>query len=162
MDTFSARRTAKLREYVRKFLHYAHAAKIAPTAYNFEEWVNTTVKNKNFKLQVNIDKYYGTSLWLCYASQRANYWKLHKAAVRVFSGLFHSNGNCNYSVIETYDEYVMRCMHRNNPQLYEHLVTRFFTNLTGKPYPLFFYKKPIALAEPHSFLKFQFLNLIFS
>ena len=26
----------------------------------------------------------------------------------------------------------------------------------------FFYKKPIALAEPHSFLKFQFLNLIFS
>ena len=64
----------------------------------------------------------------------SNYWKLHKTDVRIFSGLFHSNGNCNYSVIETYDEYVMRCMHRNNPQLYEHLVTRFFTNLTGKPY----------------------------
>ena len=26
----------------------------------------------------------------------------------------------------------------------------------------FFYKKPIALAEPRGFLKFQFLNLIFS
>ena len=29
-------------------------------------------------------------------------------------------------------------------------------------YTLFFYKKPIALAEPRCFLKFQFLNLIFS
>ena len=47
MDTFSARRTAKLREYFRKFLHYALAARIAPTAYNFEVLVSTNVKNKS-------------------------------------------------------------------------------------------------------------------
>ena len=77
---------------------------------------------------------YGTSLWLCLAAQRANYWKLFRAAVRVFSGLFHSNGNSFYSVIEIYDEYLMTKMENGNKTLHDHVVKRLFTNLTGVPY----------------------------
>ena len=134
MDTFNSRRTAKLREYARKFVQYCRGAQIPGNSKNFDYWLNNIVKSKNFKIQVEIDKYYGTALWMCYAAQRANYWKLYKASVRIFSGLFHSNGNNNYSVIEVYDDYLMRCMLRNNPILHEHLITRLFSNLTDEPF----------------------------
>ena len=137
MDTFNARRPAKIKEYVRKFLQYIETVKHDNTEANaksFEKWLNTVVKNDNFLVNVQIDKYYGTSLWLCHAAQRANYWKLYRAAVRVFAGLFHANGNCNYSVIEVYDEYVMKMLEKHNKSLHDHLITRFFTNLTGELY----------------------------
>ena len=77
---------------------------------------------------------YGTSLWLCLAAQRANYWKLFRAAVRVFSGLFHANGNSFCSIIEIYDEYLMTKMLNGNKNLHDHIVKRLFTNMTGIPY----------------------------
>ena len=106
LDTFNARRFAKIREYARKYVQSVKnkGKEEVLTAENFENWLKSEVKSKNFKLNVEIDKMYGTSLWLCLAAQRANYWKLFRAAVRVFSGLFHSNGNSFYSVIEIYDD----------------------------------------------------------
>ena len=133
-DTFNARRFAKIREYARGYVKSIKNKDELPSADKFEKWLKNDVKSNNFKLNVEIDKLYGTSLWLCLAAQRANYWKLFKASVRVFSGLFHINGNSFYSVIEIYDEYLMKKMEVGNQTLHDHLVKRFFTNLTGVPY----------------------------
>ena len=133
-DTFNARRFAKIREYARGYVKSIKNKDELPSADKFEKWLKNDVKSDNFKLNVEIDKLYGTSLWLCLAAQRANYWKLFKASVRVFSGLFHINGNSFYSVIEIYDEYLMKKMEVGNKTLHDHLVKRLFTNLTGVPY----------------------------
>ena len=87
-----------------------------------------------FQLNVEIDKMFGTALWLCHAGQRANHWKSYRAAVKIFSGLFHVNGNSFYSIIDVYDEYLLTMMKTYNSNLYEHLQTRLFTNMTGVPY----------------------------
>ena len=87
-----------------------------------------------FQLNGEIDKMFGTALWLCHAGQRANHWKLYRAAVKIFSGLFHVNGNSFYSVIDVYDEYLMTMMKTYNSEFYEHLQTRLFTNMTGVSY----------------------------
>ena len=56
------------------------------------------------KIIIQIQKYFGTSIWLYRAGIRANYHKLYRAAIRVFSGLFHINGNLHYSAIEVFDD----------------------------------------------------------
>ena len=77
---------------------------------------------------------FGTALWLCHAGQRANHWKLYRVGVKIFSNLFHINGNSFYSVIDVYDEYILTMMKTNRPDLYEHIQTRLFTNMTGIPF----------------------------
>ena len=77
---------------------------------------------------------FGTALWLCHAGQRANHWSMYRAAVKVFSGLFHINGNSFYSIINVYNEYVLSMLKTHNFELYEHFQARLFTNMTGVPY----------------------------
>ena len=77
---------------------------------------------------------FGTALWLCHAGQRAKHWKLYRAGVKIFSNLFHIDGNSLYSVIDVYDEYILTMMKTNRPDLYEHIQTRLFTNMTGIPF----------------------------
>ena len=52
----------------------------------------------------------------------------------MFAGLFHINGNLNYSVIELYDDYLMTTMEKNNPELFNHFYTRMVTNLKNVAY----------------------------
>ena len=40
MDTFNARRTAKLRKYARKFVQYCRGAQIPGNSKNFDYWLN--------------------------------------------------------------------------------------------------------------------------
>ena len=64
-----------------------------------------------------------------FSGQRADYFKLYRAAMRVFAGLFHINGNLHYSAIEVYDDYLMTALETNNSELFDHLITRLCTNL---------------------------------
>ena len=89
----------------------------------------TEIKNENLKVLIQIQKYFGTAIWLYRAGTRSNHFKLYRAAIRVFSGLFHINGNHNYSIIELYDDYLMTSMEVKDPELFEHFKTRMVTNL---------------------------------
>ena len=44
--------------------------------------------------------------------------------MRIFSGLFHINGNLNNSVIELFEDYMLSTMEKKNKELYDHLSTR--------------------------------------
>ena len=64
---------------------------------------------------------------------RANYPKLYRAGMRIFSGLFHINGNINYSVIELFEDYMLSAMEEKNFDLFNHLITRLCSNLNKIP-----------------------------
>ena len=83
---------------------------------------------------MEIQKYFGTSLWLYRAGMRANYHKLYRAGIRVFSGLFHINGNLHYSAIEVFDDYLMTSLESKNIELFEHITKRLRTNIKREPY----------------------------
>ena len=122
-DTFIAQRNAMMREFAKLFLDYATEHGIEASSENFEGWEKTVVKNKKLKMLIQIQKYFGTSLWMYRAGTRSNHLKLSRAGIRIFSGLFHINGNHNYSIIELYDEYVMSSMEQKNPELFQHFST---------------------------------------
>ena len=133
-DTFMAQRNAMLREFAKIFLDYASKNGVEATSENFEEWERTVLKNKKLKMLIQIQKYFGTSLWLYRAGTRSNHFKLSRAGIRVFAGLFHINGNHNYSIIELYDDYLMTSMEQKNPELFQHFLTRMVTNLKREPF----------------------------
>ena len=133
-DTFMSQRLAILREIARLFLKYAEKNSIEANADNFEVWEKTEIKNENLKVLIQIQKYFGTAVWLYRAGTRSNHFKLYRAAIRVFSGLFHINGNHNYSLIELYDDYLMTSMEIKDPELFEHFKTRMVTNLKKEPF----------------------------
>ena len=54
--------------------------------------------------------------------------------MRVFSGLFHINGNLHYSVIEMFDDYLMTSLEVKNNELFEYLTSRLCTNLNGEKF----------------------------
>ena len=133
-DAFIAQRNAVIREIVKAFLEFATKKGIKANSDTFEEWEKNEVKNENLKLMIQIQRYFGTALWMYRAGSRANYFKLSRAGMRVFSGLFHINGNHNYSSIELYDDYLMTSMECKNPELFEHFRTQMVTNLKKKPF----------------------------
>ena len=47
--------------------------------------------------------------------------------MRIFSGLFHINGNLHYSVIEMFDDYLMTSLEVKNNELFEYLTSRLCT-----------------------------------
>ena len=53
--------------------------------------------------------------------------------MRIFSGLFHINGNINYSVIELFEDYMLSAMEEQNFDLFNHLSTRLWYNLYKIP-----------------------------
>ena len=120
-DTFNTVKEAMTKEVVKVFVDYAAEKEIDATADTFEKWVQTEVQNPDIKLVVQILKYFGTSLWLYRAGQRANYYKLSQAGLRVFSGLFNINGNLHYSAIEVFDDHLMTSLESNNQELFDHL-----------------------------------------
>jgi hypothetical protein len=65
----------------------------------FDDWVINNVKFESYKVNLEIDKYFGKSIWLVRAGHHTNYFNLYGAGIRIFSGLFHINRNLNYSVI---------------------------------------------------------------
>ena len=73
-DTFNTVREAIVKELVKLFVDYASKNQLDVTADNFEAWSNNEVKNPVVKLMIEIQKYFGTSLWLYRAGQRANYY----------------------------------------------------------------------------------------
>ena len=54
---------------------------------NVRQYLVITV-DLRYKLNLNIDKFFGTAIWLVRAGHRANYFKLYKAGMRVFLGCF--------------------------------------------------------------------------
>jgi hypothetical protein len=133
-DTFNTVREAVVKEIVKLFVDFATEKQLDANAENFEIWANTEVKNPDIKLMIEIQKYFGTSLWLYRAGQRANYFKLCRAGMKVFSGLFHINGNLHYSAIEVFDDYLMTSLENKNQELFNHLITRLCTNLKSEPF----------------------------
>ena len=132
-DTFNATRKAKCLEYVRPFVIYCLDNNVDPNSRTFDDWLTTEVQDETYKANLEIDKYFGTSIWLVRAGHRANYLKLYRAGMRIFSGLFHINGNLNYSVIELFEDYMMSIMEMNNKELYDHLSTRLCSNINKVP-----------------------------
>ena len=133
-DTFNTSRDAIIKEAVKLFIDFAEENKIDVSAANFDKWLENEVKDPNLKLAMDIQKYFGTSLWLYHAGQRANYYKLYRAGMRVFSGLFHINGNLHCSAIEVFDDYLMTSLEEKNRELFDHLITRMCTNLKQEPF----------------------------
>jgi hypothetical protein len=83
---------------------------------------------------MEIQKYFGTSIWLNSAGMRANYHKLYRAGIRVFAGLFHIKSNLHYSEIEVFDDYLMTSLEHKNTELFEHVIKRLSTNVKEEPY----------------------------
>ena len=83
---------------------------------------------------MEIQKYFGTSIWLYCAGMRSNYHKLYRAGIRVFAGLFHINGNLHYSAIEVFDDYLMTSLKHKNTELFEHVIKILCTNVKEEPY----------------------------
>ena len=133
-DTFISQHLAIFREVAKLFVNYCIEMDIDANADTFEAWENNVVKNPNVKMMIHIQKYFGTGIWLYRAGTRSNDYKLIRAGIRVFAGLFHINGNLNYSVIELYDDYLMTAMEKNNPELFNHFYTRMVTNLKNVAY----------------------------
>ena len=92
------------------------------------------MKDENYKLSVQIESLYGTSLWLFHAGTRANNIVLKKAATKVFSPLFNINGNINYSQIVAYDEYLVKKCKKEAPPLASNLQKNEGINLTNHPF----------------------------
>ena len=132
-DTFMSQRFAILREIVKLFVDHASRTGIEANSESFEVW-EKNIKNDNLRLVIQLQKYFGTGLWLYRAGTRSNHYKITRAGIRVFSGLFHINGNLNYSVIELYDDYMMTSMEKKNPDLFNHFYTRMVTNLNNEEY----------------------------
>ena len=84
-------------------------------------------------MNIEIDNYFGTVIWLVRTGHRANYLKLYRAGMRIFSGLFHINGNINYSVIELFKDYMLSAMEEKNFDCFNHLSTRLCSNLKEIP-----------------------------
>ena len=133
-DTFITQRLAILREIAKLFIEYSDTKGIEANAENFEVWEKVEVKNENLKIMIQIQKYFGTAIWMYRAGTRSNHYKITRAGIRVFSGLLHINGNHNYSIIELYDDYLMTSMEKRNPDLFQHFLTRMVTNLNEEPY----------------------------
>ena len=104
-DTFLTVRDALIKEIIKLFLDFVAEHDIDDSANNFEIWLDTQVKSPIIKLVMEIQKYFGTSIWLYRAGTRANYFKICRAAMKVFSGLFHINGNLHYSTIKVFDDF---------------------------------------------------------
>ena len=133
-DTFLIVRDAVIKEVVKLFVEHAQVNNIDESAANFEIWMEEKVVDPCLKIIIQIQKYFGTSIWLYRAGIRANYHKLYRAAIRVFSGLFHINGNLHYSAIEVFDDYLMTSLEFNNFELFEHITSRLCTNLKQEPF----------------------------
>ena len=84
-DTFMARRKAKLLEYVRPFVIYCNTNDIHADSASFDEWVAKEVIDESYKVNIQIDKYFGTAIWLVRAGHRANYFKIYRAGMRILS-----------------------------------------------------------------------------
>ena len=133
-DIFNANRSAKMRELLIPFIKCCQSSGKESTQQGFQDWVESEVKDPNFKLAVKIESLYGTALWLYHAGVRANNPKLTMAAKRVFVGLFHVMGNRNYSQIEVFDEHLVVKCEESASELAEYLKANEGTNLTGEPY----------------------------
>ena len=60
--------------------------------------------------------------------------ELIEAAKNVFSGLFHIQGNNNYSIIELFDTYFMESCLKKASDLFSSLESNEGTNLTNEPF----------------------------
>ena len=93
------------------------------------------LKDESYKVNIESEKYFGTDIWLVRTGHRANYLnylKLYRAGWG-FSGLFHINGNINYSVIELFKDYMLSAMEEKNFDCFNHLSTRLCSNLKEIP-----------------------------
>ena len=88
-----------------------------------------TILNSGYNLNLDL----GTEIWLGRAGHRANYFKLYRAGMRIISGLFHINGNINYSVIDLYKDFVLTIIELHNKQLFEQMQTILCSKIKKTP-----------------------------
>ena len=91
-------------------------------------------KDANYKLAVQIESIYGTSIWVHHAGTRAKYPKLTSAASNVFSSLFHINHNPNYSKIVLYDKHLIETSKEKVPEVFENLIKNEGVNSSNLPF----------------------------
>ena len=134
LDFIRSCRKAKIRELLTPFVKHCKENNLQVSVGYFFLWLKTFVKNKTYLSVYNIEKYFGTSLLLFLSSMRSNNYPTLRVAKRIFSSLFHVNNNPNYAGIDIWTDYYDEKMRESNPELYEYLETRRFTNKTGKNY----------------------------
>ena len=128
-------RISKQREMVYPFTKHCLQNNLDPySVENFNNWIETHVKDETYLSVLRIEKYFGTALHLYKSSARANNYEMLNVAKRVFSTLFHLVNAPNYQTIDLYSEYLDELMIKNNPSLYEYLEQRRFRNKTGRDY----------------------------
>jgi hypothetical protein len=111
-------------EYVRPFGINCFENNIAANSKSVDDWLTTEVQDESYKANTEKDIYFAIDIWFVTAGHRAIYLKLYRAGMRIFSGLFHINGNLNYSVIELFEDYMLSSMEMKNKELYVHLSTK--------------------------------------
>ena len=134
LDFIRSCRKAKIRELLTPFVKHCKENNLHVSVGHFFLWLKMFVKNKTYLSVYNIEKYYGTSLLLFLSSMRSNNYPTLRVAKRMFSSLFHANNNPNYAGIDLWTDYYDEKMRESNPELYNYLETRRFTNKTGKNY----------------------------
>ena len=124
-----ASRTAKLRELFYPFVQWCRQNKIEPTESEFQLFVEN-LKNSNYKLAVQIESIFGTSLWMHHAGVRANYPKVTTAASNTFCNLFYVDNNPNYRKITIYDNHLTTSS-KKVPEVFENLIKNECVNISN-------------------------------
>ena len=91
-------------------------------------------KSENYEVTFDIERIFGTSLFMYLSAMRSNNLKLLDVAKNCFASLFHVNNNSNYSIIDIYEQYQNLQMKKYAPHLYEYLKPRRFINKSGKAF----------------------------
>lgn len=134
IDFIRSVRKAKIREILTPYVRFCKERNIEATVDMFYVWLKDEVKNKTYLSVYNIEKNFGTSLLLYISAMRSNNYPLLRIAKRMFSSLLHINNHPNYAQIDVWTDYLDEKMEKDNPELYQYLKTRRFTNKTGQPY----------------------------
>ena len=133
-DLLRQARSAKLRELLNPYVQECLDRNVQPNVAGFLSWTENTSLSENYKLILNIERVFGTSLILFLSSMRANNSQTLEASKKQFSSLFHVMNNRNYAVMDVQCEYLEKLMKQCAPQLSEYMATRKCNNLSKRPY----------------------------
>ena len=133
-DFIRSVRKARIQELLIPYVMYAAQRNLEVSVDNYNQWMKGNVKCETYKSVHSIEKYFGTSLLMYLSAMRANNYSIIRVSKRIFSSLFHVNNHPNYAQIDVWTDYQDEKMISKNPEIYEYLSERRFTNKTGQEY----------------------------
>ena len=106
MDTYNARRTAKLREYTRVYVLWCNTNNIDATDKGFESWFKTTVKDESFKVNYI---YFLKTFFTHYLSIFSSMLKLIRCLVLPCGSAMPVSGQITGACTEQQSKYSLGC-----------------------------------------------------